>query len=355
MSKCGIYSTKYEDELIFARTPFQKICLILGLVFLLSIPWIASPYYMVVLIFIYIAIIGAIGLNILTGFAGQISLGQAALLAVGAYTAGALAVYLGFPFLLAIIVSGLVTAGFGAIIGIPSLRIKGFYLAITTLLAHYIVFFILHLPWVAPHLGVPHGFLLPPVSFGPIKIPPAHQNFFFYYFTLGSAAFATWTAANLMRSKLGRAFVAIRDNDNVASVLGINVFRYKLLAFIISSFYVGVAGAIYAFYVRQIVPGHFDIRVTIDYIAMILVGGLGRIWGSILGAVIIILLSEFLRLFTTVYISPIFPELVAYVEALKLILYGGIIIFMVIVEPLGVVALLRRVKEYFKLWPFRYF
>ncbi|MCS7127044.1 MAG: branched-chain amino acid ABC transporter permease [Thaumarchaeota archaeon] len=350
----GIYSKSYEDEIAIARTPIERLALIIGSILLLVFPLITPTYYSVVAIYIFIAIISSIGLNILTGFAGQVSLGHSALMAVGAYAAAVAARYAGLQFLPAIFIGGLAAACAGFVFGAPSLRIKGFYLAISTLLAHYIIFFIIHLPSVAPLLGVPHGFILPDVALGPFTISGTFRNLYFYYIALGLAVFSIITAHNLMRSRIGRAFVAIRDNENAAEVLGINVYRYKLLAFTISSFYAGLAGATYVYFVRVIIPGHFELRVTIEYIAIILLGGLGRIWGSILGSFIIIILSEGIRYITVTYLYVISPEVSAYVEAFKLVIYGAIIIVIILTEPYGVVALLRKVKQYFKLWPFRY-
>ncbi|MDW8041575.1 MAG: branched-chain amino acid ABC transporter permease [Nitrososphaerota archaeon] len=350
----GIYSESYEDEIAIARAPIEKVALTISSILLLSLPLISPSYFMVVAIYIYIAIISALGLNILTGFAGQVSLGHAALMAVGGYAAAAASKYLGLQFIPAIFIGGFAAAGAGFILGVPSLRIKGFYLAISTLLGHYIIFFIIHLPSIAPILGVPHGLILPDVGLGPFTISGPQRNLYFYYIALGLAVFAIITANNLMRSRIGRAFIAIRDNENAAEVLGINVYKYKLLAFTISSFYAGLAGATYVYFVRVIIPGHFEFRIAIEYIAIILLGGLGRIWGSILGSFVIIVLGEGVRYITTSYLNVVFPGVSAYVEAIKLVIYGGIIVTIILTEPYGMVALLKRVKQYLKLWPFRY-
>jgi len=351
---CGIFNTDYSEDLKLIRTPLQKISFTLGLMFLLMFPFILSARYVIWTIWICIAIVGAIGLNILTGFTGQISLGQVALMAVGAYGAGVSAVYLGMEFLPSLLIGGLLATAVGIVFGLPSLRIKGFYLAITTLVAHYLVFFILHLPSVAPVVGIPHGLRLPPVRFATFEVPSEHKIIFFYYIMLIIAILAVYLGNNIVRSKVGRGFIAIRDNDNAAEVLGINVFRYKLLSFAISSFYAGTAGALYVYFFGVILPGQFDFGIAITYIAMILIGGLGRIWGSIVGATFMQLLSEGLRTVTTSYLAPMFPSISGLVAALNLALYGGIAILIILVEPNGLVALLKRVKEYLKLWPFRY-
>lgn len=350
----GIFDEKYEQDYIIIRTPIQKIAFASCLSAFLIGPLVLSSYLMVLLSFIFIAIIGALGLNLLMGYTGQISLGQAALMAVGAYTCAWSTIFLGLDFISSVIIGGLSTMLMGLVIGIPSLKIKGFYLAITTLLAHYLIFFILSLPQLEPIVQPWYGLRLPRTKIFLFEVPSEYRVTIFYYILFTSAVLAIITCNNIVRSKLGRAFIAIRDNDNVAEVLGVDVFKYKLLSFAISSFYVGVAGALYAYYVKIIVPGHFDIRVTIEYIAMILIGGLGRIWGSILGAIILILLSEVLRITVSVYLTPVFPAAAGLLDPLRVMIFGSIIILIIILEPQGFVALLRRIKEYFKLWPFRY-
>jgi len=351
----GIFDVRYEQDMQLIRTPLQKITLVLGLSLIISLPFFAGNYWVTTLIFVYIAIIGALGLNILIGYSGLISLGQAAFMAVGAYSALVYDKFLGLQFIPSLLLAGLTSAGAGVVFGLPSARLRGFYLALTTLVGHFIVLFIIYTPWVAQYIGVPHGILMPNVRLGPLELPSEYRLLSFYYITLAAASLFALATANLFRTRTGRALVAIRDNDVVAELVGINTYRYKLMAFAISSFYVGIAGALYAYYLRVLVPGYFDFRVTIEYIAMILLGGLGRVWGSILGATFIVLLSEGLKLIVSNIIVPIVGVGAAsLLEPLRLSIFGAIIIIMILLEPYGIVNLLRRIKEYFRLWPFRY-
>jgi branched-chain amino acid transport system permease protein len=330
------------------ETGFSRGATIAFLAVLAVVPAFASAYWLDVLLRAGIAVVAALGLNILTGFTGQISLGNAAFLAVGAYTAAALAGKLGLPFPVVIPAAGAVSALVGMIFGIPSLRLKGLYLAMATLAAHFIVeFTVIH--WEGMTGGV-NGTSVPPAAAGPLVLDSDARLF---YLVMPIAAGLALFARNLFRTRVGKAFVALRDQDVSAEVMGVRAFKYKLLSFAVSSFYVGVAGALLAYQARIISPENFPITVAIDQLGMIIIGGLGSVQGSIFGAVFFTLLPELLRTATGA-LSGTFPHLVQLFTSLKAGLFGLIIVLFLIFEPDGLAARWHAVKAYWKLYPFSY-
>jgi branched-chain amino acid transport system permease protein len=293
-------------------------------------------------------VLGATGLNILTGFTGQISLGNAAFLAVGAYSTAFLAGRWGLPFPVVIPAAGLVAALVGMVFGVPSLRLKGLYLAVATLAAHFVVeFTVVH--WESVTGGV-NGISIPAAKAGPLELDGDRRLFYLF---LPLTALLLLFARNLFRTKTGKAFVAIRDQDISAEVMGVNVFKYKLLSFGVSSFYVGVAGSLIAYQARIISPENFPITVAIDQLGMIIIGGLGSLLGSILGAVFITLLPEVLRVGTG-SLATSFPALTDLFAPLKTGLFGLAIVLFLLFEPDGMAARWRRIRAYWKLYPFSY-
>jgi branched-chain amino acid transport system permease protein len=311
-------------------------------------PFFADNYFLDVANQIGVAIIGAIGLNILTGFTGQISIGHAAFLAIGAYASAILTSKVGMSFWISLPLAGVVTALIGMIFGIPSLRLKGLYLAMATFAAHFITEFTIN-HWESLTNGTA-GILVPPPAIGKFEFD-TDQRMYFIIFTI--AICVTFSARNLFRTKVGRAFLAIRDRDISAAVMGVNLFKYKLLAFAISSFYAGVAGALMAHHRKIITPENFPIWEAIRYLAMIIIGGLGSILGSVYGAVFMILLDEVLRTLTTI-LSGIFPNVFGLLASLREGVFGITIILFLIFEPDGLVARWHTIRSYWKLWPFSY-
>jgi branched-chain amino acid transport system permease protein len=234
------------------------------------------------------------------------------------------------------------------VFGVPSLRLKGLYLAVATLAAHFVIeFTIVH--WESVTGGV-NGISVPPPKAGPLEIADDRQLF---WLILPITAFLLLFARNLFRTKVGKAFVAIRDQDISAEVMGVNVFKYKLLSFGVSSFYVGVAGALLAYQARIISPENFPITVAIDHLGMIIIGGLGSILGSIFGAVFITLLPEVLRLATGA-LSDSWPALVGLFAPLRTGLFGLAIVLFLVFEPDGMAARWHTIRNYWKLYPFSY-
>jgi len=346
--KCGGFRVSYQsDERIF-DTAFPLVGLGLLLVVLLVFPFYAGTYWLDVLNRIGIAIIGAIGLNILLGFTGQISIGHAAFLAVGAYATAIFEGTFGLPFYLAIPLAALVTSGFGLIFGIPSLRLRGLYLAIATLAAYFITTFVI-VHWESVTKGVV-GLAVPNATvFG----LPLDSDFRVFYLIYALVVPATLFAKNLFRTRIGRAFIAVRDRDVAASVMGVSLFRYKLLAFLISSFYAGVAGGLMAHHSKILFPDAFTLLVSIDYLAMVIIGGQGSILGSIFGAIFMTLLPEVLK-GTATSLTGFYPQGFGLIASARDIVFGFAVIFFLMYEPQGLARMWVRFRSYWQLWPYSY-
>lgn len=351
LQPCGNFHERYHQELTVFSTDFGRLWAGAGLLLLFAfVPLVASPYMMYVFNMIGIAAIAAIGLNILIGFTGQISLGHGAFFGVGAYAGAIFATTLHMPMFLSIPAAGLVTAGIGMIFGIPSGRLKGLYLTIATLAGQFIIEYLL-IHWEFLTKGT-MGITLPPV-----RIPglPVMGDIGFYYIIFIALAGTVWVAINLMRTRYGRAFIAIRDNDRAAEGMGIPIFPYKLLSFGISSFYAGFAGALWAFYMGSITAEPFNLGLSVEYIAMVIIGGLGSISGSIFGAVFITLLNESLRFGTELLMNTgMVSQSGLNVAPLREFVFGLSIVLFILLEPRGLAEVWRIIRSGFRLWPFSY-
>jgi branched-chain amino acid transport system permease protein len=348
---CGSYKENYFQELAIFQTDFGRFWAVVGLILLFAaLPWLSGPYTLYILNMTGIAAIAAIGLNILIGMTGQISLGHGAFIGVGAYAGAVLAVDLSFPFYLSIPAAGLITALAGMVFGIPSGRLKGLYLTIATLAGQFIIEYVL-VHWEGVTRGT-MGITLPSPEVLGFQLS-GDRSFFYIIFL--SLAVLTWAAVNLTRTRHGRAFVAIRDNDRAAEGMGIPVFRYKLLSFGISSFYAGVAGAIWAYYMISVTTEPFNLTLSVEYIAMVIIGGLGSISGSIFGATFITLLNEGLRYMTDWLMnSGGIPGFEINFAPIRELVFGLAIVLFILFEPKGLAEMWRIVKSNFKLWPFSY-
>lgn len=346
--RCGDFKETYlQDEAIF-QSGFVKFFMALFFVFLLVFPFWANAYFLYVANMIGFAIIGAIGLNLLTGFTGQISLGHSAFLGVGAYTSAILITRLGLSFWVSLPLAGLVSALAGLIIGLPSLRVKGLYLCIATLASQFIFEFIF-VHWESMTKGIT-GIHIPPPRIGSFQFTTEKD---FYWITLFFVILAVGYARNLVRSRMGRAFIAIRDRDLSAEIIGISLFRYKLSSFAISSFYAGIAGALWMSFLKVITPEHFPFILSIQFLAMIIIGGLGSILGSIYGAIFMTIVPEFLGYLAGV-VKMHAPGYAQIFIPFKEVVFGGLIIVFLIFEPHGLAELWNRIKSVFRLWPFSY-
>ena len=318
-----------DRRLLFA------ICAIIGG---LVLPF-ALPNYVLYLINLSaIATIGAIGLNILTGYTGLIAIGHGAFLGVGAYTAAILYTKAGVPFWLTLPAAGLMTAFVGVFFGTPSLRLRGFYLAMATLAAQVLLEYIFK-NWESMTNGV-SGIPISPPSFLGIVLQGDRK---FYFLTVGLAILGVLISRNLFKTDTGRAFIGIRDRDLAANIVGINIFKYKLISFAISSFYAGIAGALLGYYMTIINAEGYGLSVSIDYVAMIIIGGLGTIWGSALGAAFVILFPELVD--HGVQILAKYVPLEYTFAAFRQLIFGLLIIFFLLFEPRGLSAILGRVLQ----------
>jgi len=342
----GDFKTSYARDLAILDIRFHRVGFLILIALLLLVPWVPRlGRYLFLLNTVGIYAVGAVGLSLLTGFAGQISLGHAAFMAVGAYTSWLATTRLGLPFIAALPLAGIVAFGFGAVVGLPSLRIKGLYLAIATLAFQFITEYV-----IVRTVGGTGGNVVPAVAFGGYRIRTETQ---FYYLLLPIWLAAGVFAANLMRGRVGLALMAVRDRDYAAQVLGINLLYYKTLAFALAAFYGGIAGSLFAHYNKVITAEHFTIIQSIDYVAMIVIGGLTSIWGPHLGAAFVILLNQGLKLVQPLLLDW-FPAFSRAAVSVREIVFGALLIGLLIWEPGGLAMLLRKFKRYLDLWPFTY-
>jgi branched-chain amino acid transport system permease protein len=329
----------------------MRLRIILVVAIMLIFPWFAGRYWLNLANTIGIAAISAIGLNVLVGYTGQISIGQGGFMAVGAYTAGLLAANLGLPMWLSIPIACVATAVVGAIFGLPSARLKGLYLAIATLAAQEIII------WFLTHgkiLGIGESLSVPSSANNLFGLSlKGNTDFNFYWVIMGCLVLTAIFVSNLFRSRSGRAFVAIRDQDIAAQVIGVDLFKYKLLAFATSSFFAGLAGALTAHYRGVISWERFTIEVSILVLASIIIGGLGSVSGSIYGAAFMTLLPALLSNLSRAA-SGVVPSFSNYLPYLQQGAFGLAIVLFLIFEPEGIVKLWRNLKDYFRLWPFSY-
>ena len=354
--EAGQFKTNYQsDQAIFPIA--QDRWFVIGLVAAayLVVPLIANDYwYDAVLIPFLVASVAAIGLNILTGYCGQISLGTGGFMAVGAYSAYKLTT--AFPDLNVVfvfLIAGVITALVGIIFGLPSLRIKGFYLAVATLAAQFFLeWLFLNKPWFVNYH--PSGVLSTPPReiFGVVVTGATAPAYATYLFALTIAVVGAILAKNLVRGRIGRAWMAIRDMDIAAELIGIRPLQTKLLAFAISSFYVGIAGAMLLFLSLNAAETEaFNINRSFLILFMVIIGGLGSIMGSFMGAAFITLFPVFLTNAPHLFNLPIDSSTA---KDLELMIFGGFIVFLLIVEPAGMARLWSIAKEKLRLWPFPY-
>jgi branched-chain amino acid transport system permease protein len=349
--EAGQFRTRYaEDQRIFPiRQDRIAIALILA-AFYVVVPIFASPYWLqAILTPTLIFSLAAIGLNILTGYAGQLSLGSAAFMAVGAFGAYNFMLRVqGIPVLVAFVLGGLCAAAVGIVFGIPSLRIRGLYLFVATLAAQFFILWALtKFAWFSNHSSSGVITAQKVRILGYDLTSPASK----YLLTLGIVSLLALAAKNMVRSATGRAWMAIRDMDVAAEVIGIRPLRTKLLAFAVSSFYCGVAGALYAYtYLGTVDPEGFGLDLSFRVLFMIIIGGVGSILGSFLGAAFIVLLPILLDNLLPPLFGNSLPA--GLTSNLQLIVFGGLIVFFLIVEPHGLARLWQIAKEKLRMWPF---
>ncbi len=346
--EAGQFKSSYAaDGQIFPIRQDRIGLLLLLAVAFIAVPQLASPYFFsAILIPFLIFSLAALGLNILTGYAGQLSLGSAAFMAVGAFSAYNFVLRVpGMPVLAAFILGGLCAALVGILFGLPSLRVRGFYLAASTLATQFFVVWALtKVRWFTNYSssGV--------ITAQPIEIlgfafdTPAMK----YLLVLAIVCVLALAAKNLVRSNIGRCWMAVRDMDVAAEVIGIRLMHTKLLAFAVSSFYCGVAGALYAYaYLGTVEPEAYSLDLSFRILFMVIIGGLGSVLGSFLGAAFIVLLPIVLN-----NLAHVLQISTAVASNLELMVFGALIIFFLIVEPHGLARLWQIGKEKLRLWPF---
>lgn len=344
--------TDYFEDLQLFKDGLQIFWSAIFLLLLFALPFFVKTYYLTILNLMAVNVIVALGLNLLVGNTGQISLGHAGFVAIGAYTT-VLLLKAGVPFIFALMASGGVTALFGILLGIPSLKLEGPYLAIATLAFGLAVTTVIGR---MDFLGGRMGMNVPKIGLGWTGLKYDQS---LYYLILIIAVLAVIATRNLLKSRIGRAFQAIRDSDIAASAIGINLTKYKLYSFGISALFAGVAGSLWALYLGFINPTLFNFILSINFLVIIVLGGLGSITGSVLGAIVLTYLN--LQLEDVVEIPVLGDLLLRFSEVfmtatgisnISWFLTGFILILIVLFEPLGLYGLWLRTKIYWKRWPF---
>jgi len=359
---CGDYHQNYFQDQAWFQTKFIKGKMVLLALFLIVIiPVFADEYILSVCNTIGYTILGALGVQLLIGFCGQVTLGHAAFIAVGAYTSTLLTlefpwpkflIDMGLAYPFSIIIAGLVAGLWSVLFGLPSARVKGFYLILTTMAAQFITVDFIITQYVAQIGGRGQAFSLPP---GTIKIGPwiIDTDLKVYFVMIVLVIICVVGLANLLRSRAGRAWVAIRDNDISAEVMGINVLKYKLLAFFVAGFIGGIAGAFWISNLAAVSPEHFPWFWSLWLVGVILIGGVGSIHGTIFGSIFMVVVIEGLQL-AILPLADIYPKLLMDFLFIKEAAFGLAICAFMIFEPNGIAYRWWQIKNYFNLWPFSY-
>ena len=343
----GYFRTHYASDFALLDTRTRKAWAAIFALALCAYPLLAGPLALDLANQVLLGSVGAVALMLLTGYAGQISLGHAGLLAAGAFTTGILFKEFGAPFWVTLPASALVGAALGFAFGLPSLRLRGLYLAVSTLALHFIV---IHLgSEYETKRGFSTGILIEPPSLGPWVLGDARA----WYFVLLAAAVATVLfSLNLLRSRTGRAWRAIHEREAVAGALGISVQRAKLSAFVVSSMITAVAGSLFAYFRGFVSVEAFSLFLTIQYVAMIIIGGMGSILGAILGTVFVTLFPYVIEwLMEALGVA---ARLSGVVFAVNYTAFGLVMLLFLVFEPQGLVGIWRRAQAWFLLWPFRH-
>lgn len=348
---CGEYFTSQSARMSLVRWRIEYVTVLLSIPLVLIPPFLLSAQHLSTLTGVYIIAIAVLGLNVMLGYTGEIVLAQGAFMAIGAYTTSQL-LGTGIGLLPAVIGGGIVTSIVALVFALPSAWIKGFYIAITTLALQFIS------DWFFNTSQFEH------IHGGAQQIMPTESGLIgdsivvggsvsSYYLMFFSLLFFALISANLSRTAMGRAMRAVRENDIAAAVLGVNVYIIKLTAYSLGGFMVGTAGGLYAFHLGFVDPGFFTIHVTINQYVMLLFGGIGSVWGAMLGTGLVTVLEEILRDNIPSLVA-IIPGLELSTGSIRLVLFGVIVIIVLAVEPKGVISILGKLKEYLRNWPYAY-
>jgi branched-chain amino acid transport system permease protein len=351
--EAGQFSTTYAAERRTFRLRQDRLglWLLLGFAFI-AVPWLGNDYWFsAILIPLLVLSLAGLGLNLLTGYAGQLSLGSAAFMAVGAFAAYNLQLRVpGMPLLLSFALGGVIAALVAVLFGLPSLRIKGFYLLVSTLAAQFVVEWVLtKFSWFTND-NASGVITSPPLLIAGLDFSSPRGR---YLLTLGLVVLLFWLGKNLVRSELGRNWMAVRDMDTAAAVIGIRLFKAKLLAFAISGFYLGIAGSLWAFaYLGTVEPHGFDLSRSFQVLFIIIIGGLGSVLGNFLGAAFIVLFPILLGHLGALLPAGLIDS--GQLENLQKMLFGALIIAFLIKEPEGLARLWQRLRQRARVWPLRY-
>lgn len=342
----GVYQQSYAQDMAIFRTRTHWVLLLVFLALLFTSPWFFSDHVLTVMTIMGITIISVLGLNILTGYCGQISLGHAGFMAAGGYISAVLTAKLGLPFWAALPCAGLGAGLIGIFFGLPSLKIKGFYLIMATVAAHFIIIWIIL--QFRSVTGGADGLSVPRPVIGDFII---RSKASYFYLVMIITCLAVFFAKNIVRTRVGRAFVAIRDNDLAAEVMGINLWVYKLTAFFLGCVFAGVAGSLLVHYYAFASTDHFPFINSVWYLGMLIVGGMGNTTGVIFGVVALKLLDELVIVVGPTLAAVTTPQAAA---SLGLIMRGLVIILFLIFEPRGLAHRWELIKAYYRRWPFSY-
>ncbi len=342
----GYFRTDYAQDLALTGTRFERVALSLFVVALLAFPLVASPFQLDLACQVFLACVGSLSLMLLTGYAGLISLGHAGLMAAGAFTVGILFRETNAPFWITLPAAALVGGVLGVIFGLPSLRLRGLYLAVSTLALHFVVVYLGG--EYETRRGFSTGIMIDPPQLAGISISDGRA---WYFILLAAAVLTLLLCLNLLRARTGRAWRAIRAHETVAEALGIGIAGYKLLAFVISSAITAVAGALFAYYRGFVSVEAFSLFLTIQYVAMIIIGGMGSLVGALLGAAFVTVFPYVIE--TGLLALPGAQRYAGVLFAVNYAAFGLVMILFLMLEPLGLVGIWHRVQSYFLLWPFK--
>jgi branched-chain amino acid transport system permease protein len=348
--ECGNFKDNYASDMAIFPIPLDRWGFIVGLILaFIVVPIFASEYLITnIIIPFYCFALAAFGLNVLAGYAGQISIGHAAFMAVGAYSSFILYGRYGVPLIPSILGAGVIASVVGTFFGLPSLRIKGFYLAISTLASQFII------EWVIVHVQWISGGVFGTIEAPTMQILGATIDTYIskYFLVLCFLVVLLFAGKNIVRGQMGRNWMAIRDVDYAAEIIGVNLYRDKLIAFAVSTFYAGVAGSLICFcYVGAANIEEFNVMTSFALMGMIIIGGLGTVLGSFLGAGFFVMLPIGINQFLGSFMEVVPSDILANIES---IIFGGLIVFFLIVEPYGMARLWHTIKDKMRLWPFPY-
>jgi branched-chain amino acid transport system permease protein len=343
----GYFRRSYEADMALVDTRLRRVALVVLARGLVVLPARASGFVLDLVAQTALAAIGALALNLLTGLAGQVSLGHAGFMAAGAFTTAILVEVYKAPAALTLPAAAIVGGVLGLAVGIPSLRLKGLYLALGTLALHHVVLYAGG--EFQNHWGFNTGVSMPPLRIAGLTV---RGGVAWYYVLAALAALAVVLSVNLQRSRVGRAWMAVRDREIAAASLGIDVARFKLLAFVWSSMVTALTGALFAYQRGFVSVEAFTFLTTIEFIAMVTIGGLGSSLGAVLGAAFVTLLPYGIDVAAGMLKLPGATEL--YIFPIKFGVFGLLMALFLVFEPQGLVGIWRRVRNWFALWPFRY-